>query len=472
MMRRDRCQAAAADREHDRALGLDPPARLLVVGLRDQRLLARPAPAARARPGPPRAAPPPARTADRSRRSRPSRSSPHAASTTASSPRSPRLRSRVSMFPRSGSIESDGSSASSCARRRTDAVPTRMPGRSSEAPQSASRGSSRSRYAPTDQPVRVRGGHVLRRVHGDVDPPVEQRLLDLLDEDPARADLAERLRPVAVAGRRDRHERDLHPRPPQPRRTASSACVSASREPREPTLSSIALAPAPRQLDELLHLALEPRQLRRDDRHPREHPDEHDQVRGRDVLLAELTQLDADVDRSSDGRERARGELARVSAVPAARAAASSRLPQLDGTSSPRAAAAPAHETQKVKNIEPDICGPCRVKTVGWMKSFASRIESQLDRDQHDPEERVDRAHVRPRRPRLDRVAEHEVGRVEEEQDQERDELVRAPRPPDPPRGARPDRAGDERQRTEDHALVDRRVALEVGAGRARAQSA
>jgi hypothetical protein len=56
------------------------------------------------------------------------------------------------MLPRSGSIDSDGSSASSCARRRTDAVPTRISGRSSSAPQSASRGSSRSRYAPTTSP--------------------------------------------------------------------------------------------------------------------------------------------------------------------------------------------------------------------------------------------------------------------------------------------------------------------------------
>ena len=125
-------------------------------------------------------------------RPRPSRSSPHAASTIASSPRSPRLRRRVSMFPRSGSIESVGSSASSCARRRTDAVPIRIPGRSAAAPHSASRGSSRGRYAPDREPRRVRRGHVLRGVDGDVDPPGEQRLLELLDEDAALTDLAER----------------------------------------------------------------------------------------------------------------------------------------------------------------------------------------------------------------------------------------------------------------------------------------
>ena len=66
------------------------------------------------------------------------------------------------------------------------------------------------------EPLRVGRGHVLRRVDGDVDPAFEQRLLELLDEDAARADLAERLRPVAVAGGRDRHERELEPGPAQP----------------------------------------------------------------------------------------------------------------------------------------------------------------------------------------------------------------------------------------------------------------
>ena len=57
--------------------------------------------------------------------------------------------------------------------------------------------------------VGIRGGQVLRGVNRDVDPPVEQRLLELLDEDAARADLAERTRTVAVAGGRDRDERKL-----------------------------------------------------------------------------------------------------------------------------------------------------------------------------------------------------------------------------------------------------------------------
>src|SRR6266540_2738865 len=83
---------------------------------------------------------------------RPSRSRPAAASTTASSPRSPRLRRRVSTFPRRGSMDSRGSRARSCAFLRADAVPIRIPGRSSSAPQSASRASSRARKAPIARP--------------------------------------------------------------------------------------------------------------------------------------------------------------------------------------------------------------------------------------------------------------------------------------------------------------------------------
>ena len=64
--------------------------------------------------------------------------------------------------------------------------------------------------------VGVGRGHVLGGMDGDVDPPGEQRLLDLLDEHAARADLAERLRPVFVARGRDRDERDLDTVAPQP----------------------------------------------------------------------------------------------------------------------------------------------------------------------------------------------------------------------------------------------------------------
>src|SRR3712207_9308579 len=55
----------------------------------------------------------------------------------------------------------------------------------------------------------VRRRHVLCRMDRDVDPAVEERLLDLLHEDAAFADLAEGTRAVAVARRRDRDERDV-----------------------------------------------------------------------------------------------------------------------------------------------------------------------------------------------------------------------------------------------------------------------
>src|SRR5207247_6362776 len=53
------------------------------------------------------------------------------------------------------------------------------------------------------------------RVHGDVDAPPKERLLDLLDEDAAVADLPERPLTVAVTGCRDRDEGDLDARPAQ-----------------------------------------------------------------------------------------------------------------------------------------------------------------------------------------------------------------------------------------------------------------
>ena len=54
--------------------------------------------------------------------------------------------------PAKGLDRSEGSRKRSWARRRTEAVPIRIPGCSCAAPQSASRGSSRRRYAPTARP--------------------------------------------------------------------------------------------------------------------------------------------------------------------------------------------------------------------------------------------------------------------------------------------------------------------------------
>jgi hypothetical protein len=61
--------------------------------------------------------------------------------------------------------------------------------------------------------------HVLRGMHRDVDAAVEQRLLQFLDEDATRSDLAERTRPVPIARRGDGNERDLDARPAQPGRS-------------------------------------------------------------------------------------------------------------------------------------------------------------------------------------------------------------------------------------------------------------
>src|SRR6185437_14131091 len=71
-----------------------------------------------------------------------------------------------------------------------------------------------------DEPVRIGRGQILGGVDGDVDAPVEQRLLELLDEDAAGADLAERTGAVTVAGGRDRHEHELDAGRPQRRKRA------------------------------------------------------------------------------------------------------------------------------------------------------------------------------------------------------------------------------------------------------------
>src|SRR6185503_9695756 len=140
---------------------------------------------------------------------------------------------------------------------------------------------------------------------------------------------------------------------PRNREAASSACVSASREPREPTRTNTLrrnflalLGPlvraAARELGQLPRLALEPRQLRRDDRDPGQHRHEDDEVCGRDVLLGSA--------HASSSRSSRRLESSRLPAsstryiVPARHSSA-------------------AHDTQNARNIEPDICGPSVVKT-------------------------------------------------------------------------------------------------------------
>ena len=76
-----------------------------------------------------------------------------------------------------------------------------------------------------------------------------------------------------------------------------------------------------------------------------------------------------------------------------------------------------------MKNIAPDICGPSRVNTTGWMKFSASRIARKLIGISTTPKSAYT-AEMRARAGSFrEREAQHEVRRVEEEQDQEEHEL-------------------------------------------------
>ena len=102
--------------------------------------------------------------------------------------------------------------AAACAWRRRLAVPMRAPcGRASNEAwlrlTKASRGSSRSGMAAMTRPGGRLGRHVLHRVHRAVDAAVEQRLLDLLGEQPLAADLEQAAVLHAVAGGGDEDER-------------------------------------------------------------------------------------------------------------------------------------------------------------------------------------------------------------------------------------------------------------------------
>src|SRR5487761_425170 len=87
----------------------------------------------------------------------------------------------------------------------------------------------------------------------------------------------------------------------------------------------------------------------------------------------------------------------------------------------------------------------------------------EADGDEHDAEERVDGGEVRALRSRVDREAQHEVGTVEEEKDEEEHELVFPPEPPVPPGDLRPDGAGEQHECPEYHPLVHGDVTLEIG---------
>src|SRR5213082_2373508 len=120
----------------------------------------------------------------------------------------------------------------------------------------------------------------------------------------------------------------------------------------------LGLAPLANPAGQLVKLALEPPKLERDDQHVDEHDDP---IRSRNVLL-----------------RRGHGEH-HASSSRSSRRRESSRFPA--SSTWKRVAASvsiAASETQKVRNIEPVICGPWSVKTTGWMSWFANRIARKL----------------------------------------------------------------------------------------------
>jgi hypothetical protein len=88
------------------------------------------------------------------------------------------LAQRVSMLPRSGSI--DSSARARAVARAGAPTPCRRacPAAAHGAAERVTR-DPRARVGADDEAFRVGRRHVLGRVHCDVDPPVEQRLLEL-----------------------------------------------------------------------------------------------------------------------------------------------------------------------------------------------------------------------------------------------------------------------------------------------------
>ena len=134
-------------------------------------------------------------------------------------------------------LASDGSSARSCAFRRWEADPIPIPGRIGGCADERVARVVALEAGADGEPFRIGGRHVLGGVDGHVDAPGQKRLLDLLDEDPSCADLAERtfrsISPAVVIGTKA----SSTPR----RRSRAAACSAwaiASLEPRDPMRTS------------------------------------------------------------------------------------------------------------------------------------------------------------------------------------------------------------------------------------------
>ena len=182
------------------------------------------------------------------------------------------------------------------------------------------------------------------------------------------------------------------------------------------------------QADDLVQLALQPAELGVQDDHVAEHDDPGDAVRRRDVVNGGL------VDRSGQDHAGLPGQPAR-SGRPG-RPAACRAAP-------PRTSRRPAqHRRQRHQEGEEH-----RVVHVGavpgegdWVDDVLAQVHRQhRDRDQADAEQCVDGGVAGSPLARLDREAEHEVGAVEEEDDQEAVQLGGAPVPPGAPGDLRPD---------------------------------
>ena len=136
MVRRDRSEAAAADRGHARTLRLDPPPCLRMISRRGELLL----------PGAHLQRERALRRLGEQlvRREAMADLVRQAEPLEAAGREDDRVEATLAALPETR--------VDIAARRRIDAVPMRMPGRTASAPQSASRASSRSRYAATARP--------------------------------------------------------------------------------------------------------------------------------------------------------------------------------------------------------------------------------------------------------------------------------------------------------------------------------
>src|SRR5436190_12140934 len=126
-------------------------------------------------------------------------------------------------------------------------------------------------------------------------------------------------------------------------------------------LLPLGLTPVANLSGQLVQLALEPPKLEGDDQHVDEHDEEDDSIGSCNVLLGG----GHTEDHASSSRNSRRRESIRFPASSTWKSVAAS-------------VSIAASETQKVRNIDPAICGPCSVKTTGWISWFANLIARKL----------------------------------------------------------------------------------------------